>query len=58
MLKHHGRYQYSPIIERPIFEWPNKTRLACYIGLNLEHFAFGEGVFDIADHITSWGSIG
>lgn len=44
MLKHHGRYQYSPIIERPIFEWPNKTRLACYIGLNLEHFAFGEGL--------------
>ncbi len=44
LLKHHGRYSYSAITRRPHFEWPNKKRLAVYIGLNLEHFAFGEGL--------------
>ena len=44
MLKQHNRYDYSPIIKRPVFDWPNKTRLAFYIGLNLEHFSFGEGL--------------
>lgn len=44
LLKHHGRYSYSAIARRPHFEWPNKKRLAVYIGLNLEHFAFGEGL--------------
>ncbi|WP_392537717.1 polysaccharide deacetylase family protein [Legionella sp. 227] len=44
MLKHHHRYDYSPITERPLFDWPNGTRLAFYIGLNLEHFSFGEGL--------------
>jgi hypothetical protein len=40
----HGRYPYSPIIERLPFEWPGGKRLAVYIGLNLEWFAFGEGL--------------
>jgi len=40
----HGRYPYSPIIERVPFEWPGGKRLAVYIGLNLEWFAFGEGL--------------
>ncbi|MGN6460824.1 MAG: polysaccharide deacetylase family protein [Pseudolabrys sp.] len=44
LLKHHGRYHYSAITHRPQFEWPGKKRLAVYIGLNLEHFAFGEGL--------------
>jgi peptidoglycan/xylan/chitin deacetylase (PgdA/CDA1 family) len=40
----HGRYPYSAITQRPAYDWPNGTRLAVYIGLNLEHFAFGEGL--------------
>lgn len=44
LLKHHGRYNYSAIAHRLQFEWPNNKRLAVYIGLNLEHFAFGEGL--------------
>lgn len=44
MLKLHNRYDYSPISMRPVFDWPNQTRLAFYIGLNLEHFSFGEGL--------------
>jgi allantoinase len=40
----HGRYPYSPIIARKPFVWPGGRRLAVYIGLNLEWFAFGEGL--------------
>ncbi len=43
-LPHHDRYDYSPITGRADYNWPNGTRLAVYIGLNLEHFAFGEGL--------------
>lgn len=31
-------YDYSPIIERPPVLWPNKARVAVYVGLNIEHF--------------------
>jgi allantoinase len=43
-LNQHHRYDYSPIIQRPVFDWPNRTRLAVYIALNLEHFSFDEGL--------------
>ena len=43
-LPDHGRYDYSPISDRPDFTWPGGKRLAVYLGLNLEHFAFGEGM--------------
>lgn len=44
MLRTHGRYDYSGIVERPDFDWPGGARLAVYLGVNLEHFAFGEGL--------------
>ncbi|WP_146010345.1 polysaccharide deacetylase family protein [Acidimangrovimonas sediminis] len=43
-LRDHGRYGYSPITGRPDYDWPEGKRLAVYFGLNLEHFAFGEGL--------------
>jgi allantoinase len=43
-LSHHGRYRYSAITQRPDYHWPDGRRLAVYIALNLEHFAFGEGL--------------
>lgn len=43
-LPHHGRYPYAPITERPDFSWPDGKRLAVYLGMNLECFAFGEGL--------------
>jgi len=43
-LPHHHRYAYSPITERAPYEWPGGKRLAFYIGLNIEHFAFGTGL--------------
>lgn len=44
MLRDHGRYDYVPITRRADYTWPGGARLAVYIGLNLEHFAFGEGL--------------
>lgn len=44
MLKSHGRYGYSPITERPDYAWPDGKRLAVYIALNVEHYAFDEGL--------------
>jgi allantoinase len=44
MLPTHGRYDYVPITRRSDFEWPGGARLAVYIAVNLEHFAFGEGL--------------
>jgi allantoinase len=43
-LPTHGRYDYSAIRHRPIYDWPNGKRLAVYLAVNLEHFAFGEGL--------------
>jgi allantoinase len=43
-LPHHGRFDYQPITRRPDHVWPNGARLAVYLGFNLEHFAFGEGM--------------
>jgi allantoinase len=43
-VRDHGRFPYEPIHKRPDFTWPDGKRLAVYIGLNLEHFAFGEGL--------------
>ncbi|MEL6521599.1 MAG: polysaccharide deacetylase family protein [Pseudomonadota bacterium] len=43
-MPQHGRYAYSAITDRPDFEWPDGKRLALYLGVNLECFAFGEGL--------------
>ena len=43
-LNGHGRFDYSPIHKRPDYVWQNGARLAVYIGFNVEHFAFGEGL--------------
>ncbi|TFY98507.1 polysaccharide deacetylase family protein [Ramlibacter rhizophilus] len=44
LLPDHGRFDYRPITGRKPYRWPNGARLAVYIGFNLEHFAFGEGL--------------
>jgi len=43
-LPEHGRFGYRPITRRPDYRWPGGAGLAVYIGFNLEHFAFGEGL--------------
>lgn len=44
MLRSHGRFPYHPWTGRPRWSWPNGDKLAVYLGVNLEHFAFGEGL--------------
>lgn len=44
MLRTHGRYPYSAIVRRPVYDWPNGTRLAVYTAVNVEAFPFGEGM--------------
>lgn len=44
MLPSHGRYDYHPWRGRPAYDWPGGAKLAVYLGLNLEHFAFGQGL--------------
>ncbi len=46
MLRHHGRYPYSPITARAPGAWPNGRGLAVYVALNLEHYAWGEGLVE------------
>ena len=43
-LPGHTRYAYSPIVERKDYSWPGGRRLAFYVALNIEHFAFGAGL--------------
>lgn len=43
-LASHNRYPASAIVDRPDFSWPQGCRLAVYVGMNLECFAFGEGL--------------
>lgn len=43
-LPGHGRFDYRPITRRPHWTWPNGAGLAVYLGFNLEHFAFGDGL--------------
>jgi peptidoglycan/xylan/chitin deacetylase (PgdA/CDA1 family) len=43
-LPDHGRFDYLPITRRTRYRWPGGAGLAVYLGFNLEHFAFGEGL--------------
>ena len=43
-LPHHERYGYSPIHKRPVYEWPNGSRIAFTLCNNIEHFAFRAGL--------------
>jgi len=43
-LPDHARFPYRAITRRPHYRWPNGAGLAVYIGFNIEHFAFGEGL--------------
>jgi peptidoglycan/xylan/chitin deacetylase (PgdA/CDA1 family) len=43
-LPDHGRFTYRPITRRADYRWPGGAGLAVYLGFNVEHFAFGEGL--------------
>src|SRR5207237_4606723 len=41
-------YDYSPIVRRPRLELPNGARVAFWIGVNIEHYAFGQRALSLA----------
>ncbi len=43
-LPTHQRFDYQAIHQRKAYRWPNGAGLAVYLGFNIEHFAFGEGL--------------
>ena len=43
-MSSHGRYPYSALPDRPVYDWPDGKRLAVYLALNLETFDFGDGL--------------
>jgi allantoinase len=43
-LPHHKRYDYLPITKRKHYAWPGGKRLAFYVAMNIEHFAFQAGL--------------
>src|SRR6476646_10499155 len=43
-LPHHKRYDFLPITKRKHYTWPGGKRLAFYVALNIEHFAFQAGL--------------
>lgn len=45
-LPEHGRYDYSVIDRRADYDWPGGRRLACYVAVSVEHFAFWAGIGD------------
>jgi allantoinase len=42
-LPSHKRYDWCPITKRKHYSWPGGKRLAFYIAVNIEHFAFNTG---------------
>jgi allantoinase len=42
-LPSHSRYDYSAIEGRRPYDWPGGKRLAFYVAINIEHFAFRAG---------------
>ena len=38
--REHGRFPYSPMIDRPPLRWPNGARVALWVIPNIEHFLF------------------
>jgi peptidoglycan/xylan/chitin deacetylase (PgdA/CDA1 family) len=43
ILPKHGRYDYSPITERPDYSWPDNKRLAFCVVTNIEVYAYRRG---------------
>lgn len=43
MLPKHGRYDFSPLVERPDYNWPDGKRLAVCVVTNLEVYAYRKG---------------
>lgn len=52
-LAHHGRYDYSPLPERPDFTWPGGKRLSVAICNNIEIFSYRDGMGSDSASLTA-----
>jgi allantoinase len=52
-LQKHDRYDYSPLPERPVYDWPNGKRLAVCICNNIEIFSFLNGLGSDSASLTA-----
>ena len=43
-MRHHDRYDFSPISARPVYDWPGGKRLAVTLCNNIEWFSFMTGL--------------
>lgn len=43
-LRTQSRYDYSAIVDRRPYRWPNGARLALYFAMGVEDYSFGEGL--------------
>lgn len=57
MLRYHDRAQYSGLVERPVYDWPDGSRLAVYVALNVEHWAFAEGEGSVVAPGEPWPNV-
>jgi peptidoglycan/xylan/chitin deacetylase (PgdA/CDA1 family) len=46
MVKTQNRFAYLSIEDRPRFRWPNGAGVAVYFALNVEHYAWDEGLVE------------
>ncbi len=42
-------YEYTPIVARPRLQLPDGKRLAVWVGLNIEHYAYGQPALSLAE---------
>jgi allantoinase len=47
--REHGRFDYSPIVDRPPLRWPKGARVALWVIPNIEHFLFDRPATRMAD---------
>jgi hypothetical protein len=43
-IRHHKRYDFRPLPERPVYDWPGGKRLAVSLCNNIEWFSFMTGL--------------
>jgi peptidoglycan/xylan/chitin deacetylase (PgdA/CDA1 family) len=46
-------YDYQAIVDRPPLAWPDGKKVAVFVGLNIEHYAFGERSVGMLEAVAS-----
>ena len=49
----HGRFEYSPIVQRPALRMPNDARVALWVTPNVEHFHYDKPAMSLTPMTAS-----